>query len=177
MGGFSVGSNPMVKAGAMAIDAYTGVPVASTALTMAEANAEATAMRGNYDRQAELQQRQQARAVEERQDLLRRTTATQRARLGALGVGAGGGSSEALINSLQRQGAAEIADINSAFADRLSMLDWSRSQQVERLENAGRNQMLGQLLPLTRVSDTGDREERKPRRRSDGLPPAGFSLL
>ncbi|MBC7905354.1 MAG: hypothetical protein H7Y60_01230 [Rhodospirillaceae bacterium] len=150
MGGFS-SSNPLMKVGAMAIDAYTGVPVATTALTMAEASAQNRAsqgaVQGNYDRQAELMARQQAREVKDRQDLLKRTTATQRARLGAMGIGSESGSADALINGLQRQTATEVADIQSAYDINMSNLDWNRQRQEDQLDQSRRQQWASLAMP------------------------------
>ena len=150
MGGFS-SSNPLVKAGATAIDAYTGIPVASTALAVSEASAQnqasQAAVQGNYDRQAELMSRQQARQIQDRQDLLKRTTATQRARLGAMGIGGENGSADALINGLQRQTAMEVADIQSAFDINMSTLDWNRQRQEDQLGMQRQQQWASMLGP------------------------------
>lgn len=147
MGGFS-SSNPLIKAGTTAIDSYMGIPMASTALAVSNAaqTGSQAAMEGNYDRQAELMARQHARQIQERQDLLKRTTAAQRARLGAMGIGGGNGSADALINGLQRKTTTEVADIQSAFDINMSMLDWTRQRQEDRLDQQ-RKQELASALP------------------------------
>lgn len=150
MGGFS-SSNPLVKAGAVALDAYTGVPVASTALAASDVSAQnkasQAAIQGNYDRQAELMARQQARQIQDRQDLLKRTAAAQRARLGAMGIGSGNGSSEALINGLQRQSTQDVADLQSAFDINMSTLDWNRQRQEDQVDQQRQQQWASLALP------------------------------
>jgi hypothetical protein len=162
MGGFS-SSNPLVKAGAMAIDAYTGVPVASTALAASEASAQnqasQAAVQGNYDRQAELMSRQQARQIQDRQDLLKRTTATQRARLGAMGIGGGNGSADALINGLQRQTATDVADIQSAFDINMSTLDWNRQRQEDQLDQQRQQQWASLAVPAFNLALPGKKKQ------------------
>ncbi|HTH17129.1 MAG TPA: hypothetical protein VL974_10780 [Magnetospirillum sp.] len=151
MGGFS-GSNPLVKVGAAAIDAYTGVPVAST-LAMAGAARQqqaqqAAAVQQTYDMQAQALQRQQQQQVRDQQDLLKRTLASQRARLGALGIGGTGGSADALAEGLIQQGATKVADIQGAYGDQLAGLDWKYRQQMDQLDEANNNFWGSQLLSV-----------------------------
>lgn len=135
MGGMN-SSNPLVKVGAAAIDAYTGVPVATVALQAGEtaarqrnANAQRNAIQQSYDLQASALQRQLQQQVNERQNLLKKTLASQRARLSAMGVG-GGGSADALAAGLTQQAASDIADMEGSYGDRVASMDFRRQQQM-----------------------------------------------
>ena len=129
MGGFS-SSNPLVRIGASALDAYTGVPVASAVLGASEAaewQKSQAAQQQNYDLQSAALLRQQQQQVRERQNLLKRTLASQRARLSAMGVG-GGGSADALVAGLSQQAATDIADLEGGTADQLAAVNLRRAQ-------------------------------------------------
>lgn len=160
MGGFS-SSNPLVRGGAMALDTYIGVPVASAALTVSEArerqqaqNAQQAAVQQSYDMQASSLRRQQEQQVRERQDLLKRTLATQRARLSAMGVSGGGGSSDALVAGLAQQAGADVADLEAAYGDQLSTLAWRRQQQEVKRSSAV-DVWSAALLPLVSAALPG----------------------
>lgn len=127
MGGFS-GGNPLLQVGASAIDAYTGIPVASAVLAASKAKESQRAQQEQNALQADAMQRQLNQQVRQRQDLLGRAMATQRARLAAMGVAAGGGSADALAAGLTREAAQDVADLQDGYADRKNRLDWqSRS--------------------------------------------------
>ncbi|MGE5476855.1 MAG: hypothetical protein ACM3Q1_09390 [Bacteroidales bacterium] len=91
-------------------------------------NAQREAQLQGYDLQEAALQRQQAQQMRERDDLLRRTLATQRARLSAMGMGAGDGSAGALMAGLTRTAAKDVADIEGQYQDRLAQLDLRRQQ-------------------------------------------------
>jgi hypothetical protein len=97
-----------------------------------EASAQAAAL------QAEQIEAQRAQQEKERRSLLERQSATARARLAASGTGgeADGGSAAAILDGIARQGAEDIADINTGAALRTrkaSLLDdddglaWARN--------------------------------------------------
>lgn len=137
MGGFS-GSNPLVRMGAMAIDAYTGVPVANTALAVNDARqqqkeqaARQEEMQRSYNLQSTALQRQLQQQVKRRGDLLQSAVSAQRARMSAMGVG-GGGSANALLAGLSEQAATEVADLQAEFGDRQAALDLKHQQQAGR---------------------------------------------
>lgn len=136
MGGFS-GSNPLVRVGAAAVDAYTGVPVASTALTVSDArgrqqayNSQVAAQQQALDLQAAALQRQQQQRMRERNDLLKHQLSAQRARLSAMGIG-GGGSSDALMAGMTQQAAFDVADMEGDFGGSMAALDLRRQQIAE----------------------------------------------
>lgn len=136
MGGMS-SSNPLVRIGAAAIDAYTGVPVTTLALRAGEAaaqkrsaNTQRNAVQYSYDLQETAMQRQLQQQVKERQDLLKKTLASQRARLAAMGISSGGGSADALIAGLSKQAASDIADMEGTYSDRKASLDFRRQQDM-----------------------------------------------
>jgi len=142
MGGFS-GSNPLVRVGAAAVDAYTGVPVASTALAVNDARgqqqaqkSQATAQQQAFDLQASALQRQQQQQVQDRNDLLKHQLSAQRARLSAMGIG-GGGSSDALMAGLTQQAAFDVANIEGDFGDRIAALDLRRQQSAQSVGSGG----------------------------------------
>lgn len=136
MGGMS-SSNPLVQIGATALDFYTGVPVASMALKAGNAaaqqrsaNAQRDAMQYSYDLQQTAMQRQLEQQVRERQNLLKKTLASQRARLAAMGISSGGGSADALVAGLSKQAASDIADMEGSYGDRKASLDFRRQQEM-----------------------------------------------
>lgn len=135
MGGFS-GGNPLLQVGASAIDAFTGIPVASTVLAASKAKENQRAQREQYALQADALQRQLNQQVRQRQDLLGRAMAKQRARLGAMGIGAGGGSADALAAGLTRQAAQDVVDMQDGYADRRSMLDWRNRSAADAWPSA-----------------------------------------
>jgi hypothetical protein len=91
-------------------------------------NAQREAQLQSYNLQQAALQRQQAQQMRERNDLLRRTLAAQRARLSAMGMGAGDGSAGALMEGLTRNAAKETSDIEGQYQDRLAQLDLRRQQ-------------------------------------------------
>lgn len=155
MGGFSSGGNPLLRAGASMVDVVAGVPVATAVLGAAETGArqkvEQQAVQEGYDQQAQTLQRQQQQQIRERQDLLRRTVAAQRARLGAMGVAAGGGSADALVAGLHQQAAVDVSDMGAEYGDRLSVLDSKRRRQREDLAQSYRQQWGRSLAPLVSI--------------------------
>jgi hypothetical protein len=104
-----------------------GLDAAQQSNAQAEAKAEARA-------QAEQLRQTQDIAARRRRDQLRRALATQRARFGAQGIAAGGGSAEAAIGGLEAEAAREEADAQSLSALRLGRLndelDWQRRRNL-----------------------------------------------
>jgi hypothetical protein len=104
-----------------------GLDAAQQSNAQAEAKAEARA-------QAEQLRQTQDIAARQRRDQLRRALATQRARFGAQGIAAGGGSAEAAIGGLEAEAAREEADAQSLGALRLGRLndelDWQRRRNL-----------------------------------------------
>jgi hypothetical protein len=92
-----------------------------------------------FDQQAAALRRQQDAETRDREDLLRRTLAAQRARLGAMGVGSSGGSATALVEGLTQRAATDVANIGQRYGDSLAALELRRQRQ---------SASSGQSLPL-----------------------------
>jgi hypothetical protein len=104
-----------------------GLDAAQQNSAQAEAKAEARAQ------ERQIQQTQEI-AARQRRDQLRRALATQRARFGAQGIAAGGGSAEAALGGLEAEAAREEADaqsLNELRIGRLNeQLDWQRRRNL-----------------------------------------------
>ena len=83
-----------------------GMDMAQQNTAQAQAKAEARAQTLQIQQTQEIQARQ-------RQDQLRRALATQRARFGAQGIGAGDGSAEAALGGLEAEAARQEQDASS----------------------------------------------------------------
>lgn len=97
-----------------AVAATAALTAASSALSAGAQQSQAKAQ-NEYQRQL-AEQRNQAAAIEvqrrerDRQNLLAKAQASQRARLGALGIGSTGGSGDALLRGLEMQASQQRAD-------------------------------------------------------------------
>lgn len=104
-----------------------GMDMAQQNASQAEAKADARAQTQQIQQQQEVQSR-------ERRDQLRRALATQRARFGAQGIAAGGGSVEAALGGLEAEAARDEQAASSAGAMRIDriddQLDWQRRRNL-----------------------------------------------
>ena len=108
-----------------------GMDMAQQKQAQKEAQSQAKA-----DASAQAQQIQQTQEINarQRQEQLRRALATQRARFGAQGIAAGGGSADAALGGLEAEAMREDADSRSVSdlrIDRLNdQLDWQRRRNL-----------------------------------------------
>jgi hypothetical protein len=104
-----------------------GIDAAQQNSAQAEAKAEARAQERQIQQTREM-------AARQRRDQLRRALATQRARFGAQGIAAGGGSAEAAIGGLEAEAAREEADAQNLSELRIGrlndQLDWQRRRNL-----------------------------------------------
>jgi hypothetical protein len=108
--------------------------IASTAMSMASQASKNSAAEDAAQTQAEAQDRQnqyvlqnQAREQERQQNLLEQASATQRARMGAQGLG-GGGSADAILAGMAEDTAQTIVDSNQAAQARVDRTSRRRVQ-------------------------------------------------
>jgi len=107
-----------------------GMDMAQQNASQAEAKADARAQTQQIQQQQEVQSR-------ERRDQLRRALATQRARFGAQGIAAGGGSVEAALGGLEAEAARDEQDAASVGTMRITRInDELDSQQRRNLLDA-----------------------------------------
>jgi len=111
---------PMVASTAMSVASQVGRN--SAAEDAAEAQAEAQNRQNQYIYQ------QQEREQERQRNLLEQATASQRARMGALGVGGGGGSADAILAGMAEDTAQAILDSNQAAQARYERTGSRRAQ-------------------------------------------------
>ena len=102
-----------------------GMDMAQQKAAQAEAKVDARAQTQQVQQQQEIQSR-------ERRDQLRRALATQRARFGAQGIAAGGGSAEAALGGLEAEAARDEQDAASVGSMRISRIDDELSSQRRR---------------------------------------------
>lgn len=104
-----------------------GLDAAQQSSAQAQAKAETRAQ------VMQIQQTQEI-AARQRRDQLRRALATQRARFGAQGIAAAGGSAEAALGGLEAEAAREDADAQSLAELRIGrlndQLDWQRRRNL-----------------------------------------------
>lgn len=104
-----------------------GMDMAQQKNTQAEAKADARAQTQQVQQQQEIQSR-------ERRQHLRRALATQRARFGAQGIAAGGGSAEAALGGLEAEAARDQQDATSLGTMRIDRindeLDWQQRRNL-----------------------------------------------
>lgn len=147
MGGIS-SSNPLVGIATKGLDSITGLPIASTALgvagTLSAQRQQEQAAQSAYERNLSLMEMQKDRQERQRRNLLKRAQAEQRARLGAFGMGASGGSGDALLAGLAQDAATDLADMQWSFDTRKQEMD----EQMGQRRNAMRQQHLGQNIDM-----------------------------
>lgn len=137
MGGFSSDNSSMSMVSAIG-------SVMGSALGQArQTKADQEAQQQSYDQQAAALRSQRAAEIADRQDLLRRTLAAQRARLGAMGVGSSGGSADALIAGLTQKAATDMSNIETRYGDSLAALQVKRQKQAR---SAGTSLLSGSSL-------------------------------
>ncbi|MBK8208788.1 MAG: hypothetical protein IPK78_01385 [Rhodospirillales bacterium] len=104
-----------------------GMDMAQQNASQAEAKADARAQTQQIQQQQEVQSR-------ERRDQLRRALATQRARFGAQGIAAGGGSAEAALGGLEAEAARDEQEASSVGTMRINriddQLDWQKRRNL-----------------------------------------------
>ncbi len=104
-----------------------GMDMAQQNASQAEAKADARAQTQQIQQQQEVQSR-------ERRDQLRRALATQRARFGAQGIAAGGGSVEAALGGLEAEAARDEQEASSVGTMRINriddQLDWQKRRNL-----------------------------------------------
>ena len=104
-----------------------GMDMAQQNTAQAQAKAEARAQTLQIQQTQEIQARQ-------RQDQLRRALATQRARFGAQGIGAGDGSAEAALGGLEAEAARQEQDASSLSGMRINRinddLEWQQRRSL-----------------------------------------------
>jgi hypothetical protein len=116
----------MLPSAAMSV-MQMGIDATQQKATQAEAKAEA---------QAQARQIQEGREIDSRQrrDQLRRALATQRARFGAQGLAAGGGSVDAALSGLEAEAEREESDAQRLTDTRMSRLSeeagWQRRRNL-----------------------------------------------
>ncbi|MEO5373440.1 MAG: hypothetical protein H7840_04080 [Alphaproteobacteria bacterium] len=94
---------------------------------------------------------------QQRQDLLRRTLASQRARFGAMGIGSGGGSAAAVLNGFRQSSAQDEA--TDRLDTNLSLEDINRSLDYRYQQNLLDTQAETQRLNYQRERLAADREQ------------------
>lgn len=104
-----------------------GIDAAQQSAAQEQAKAEAKS-------QAQQIQESQKIASQQRRDELRRALATQRARFGAQGLAAGGGSVDATLSGLQAEADREEADAQQLASSRIDQLSeqlgWQRRRSL-----------------------------------------------
>lgn len=118
MGGFAA-FIPMIASTAMSMASQASKNSAEADAAQAQADAQ--------DRQNQYVYQQQARDQERQQSLLEQASATQRARMGASGLG-GGGSADAILAGMAEDTAQNIIDSNQAAQARLDRANSRRTQ-------------------------------------------------
>ena len=102
------------------------------------------------DARSRTEQIRQVQQIEERQrrDHLRRALATQRARFGAQGIGAGG-SSQAVLSGLAAEAEQENADSRALASTRINRINdqlaWSRRKNLLEASRPGNRMAFGLL--------------------------------
>jgi hypothetical protein len=114
----------MLPTAAMSVVQF-GMDRAQQNAARAEAKADARAQTRQVQQTQEIQSR-------ERRDQLRRALATQRARFGAQGIAAGGGSAEAALAGLQAEAARDEQDAASLGNLRIDRINEQFGQQRRR---------------------------------------------
>lgn len=107
--------------------ASTAMSVAGQASKNSAAEASAQAQAEAQDRQNQYLYQQQEREQQQQRNLLEKASATQRARMGAQGVG-NGGSANAILSGMAEETAQSILDSNQAAQARYSRTAGRRSQ-------------------------------------------------